>query len=522
MKHNSLKTLLAALLIALPASTWADYVDDINLAPHAKGQQVIYEMNVGAFTSEGSLSAASQQLKELKRLGVDIVWLMPIYPRGGGLNSPYAATDFKAVNPSYGTVNDLKAFVDRAHALHMQVWLDWVPNHTATNAQWVTSHPDYYTKVNGAMVHPNNYNDVFQLNYANPQLVQAMNDCLAYWVNEAGVDGFRCDYVSSPAIPADYWQSAIPTVKAAAKDKEITFLAETDLTDEGNRRIANVGFNYDYAWGFQSKMAQYGAMGTSTTALVNYADSLLEKSATLPASRMVYLTNHDQNYNEQLKTLAQKYGANRYLLSVYAYCLWGMPMIYNGQEVGGNQPLNYFTDEKIDWQASDPQMTNTLRTLFALKHTQEALHDGPKAEDNAPVEWLTTINRNPNILAFRRARNGSEVVVIINTANTPQSALFSGFNGDYSLWLDSETIGLGTSRKGLNLQGSLSMTVPAKGYRVYVKGSFSDEPLTGSTTSIAAPTRVSAGNDFVYNLQGVRVDANYKGIAVMNGRKFVQ
>ena len=76
----------------------------------AAGRQVIYEMNVGSFTQAGTLAAAQQQLDELKSLGVDIVWLMPIYPRGSS-KSPYAVMDFAAINPSYGTVEDLKAFV---------------------------------------------------------------------------------------------------------------------------------------------------------------------------------------------------------------------------------------------------------------------------------------------------------------------------------------------------------------------------------------------------------------------------
>ena len=112
----------------------SDYVDDINRAANNEvGHQVIYELNVGSFTAEGTFAAAQQKLADLKTLGVDIVWLMPIYPRGGGINSPYAATDFQQTNPKYGTISDLKDFVAAAHTLNMQVWLDWVPNHTATN-----------------------------------------------------------------------------------------------------------------------------------------------------------------------------------------------------------------------------------------------------------------------------------------------------------------------------------------------------------------------------------------------------
>ncbi len=156
MKTPNLKTILTlALLFCLSAQTMLaeDYTDKINNeAVSTKGQRVVYELNVGSFTTEGTFAAAQERLAELKALGIDVVWLMPIYPRGGGINSPYAATNFQKVNSSYGTIADLKAFVARAHELKMEVWLDWVPNHTATNADWVKSHPEYYKKNGSSFV----------------------------------------------------------------------------------------------------------------------------------------------------------------------------------------------------------------------------------------------------------------------------------------------------------------------------------------------------------------------------------
>jgi glycosidase len=169
------------------------------------GHWVIYEMNVGAFTTEGTFNAAAQKLEDLKSLGIDIIWLMPIYTRDGGLNSPYAARDFKTPNPSYGTVSDLKNFVSKAHELKMEVWLDWVPNHTANNHPWLNEHPEYYA----SNLHPY-YPDVSQLNYENSALRKTMTDILKFWIDQANIDGFRCDFISSPYIPNDYWTSTIP------------------------------------------------------------------------------------------------------------------------------------------------------------------------------------------------------------------------------------------------------------------------------------------------------------------------
>ena len=487
---NIRKMMMALLLTLVGGNALADdFVETINQRQHDAGHWVVYEMNVGMFTQQGTFAAAADQLEELKKLGIDVVWLMPIYPRGTS-GSPYAATNFRKTNPKYGSIADLQAFVERAHELHMQVWLDWVPNHTATNADWVTEHPEYYTKQNGQMVHPNNYGDVYQLNYGNAELAQEMTECLKFWIDEADVDGYRCDYISSNGIPASYWQQAIPEVKAhkeaatrlskslddSAPQPSLTFLGETDLTDNNNSRLCNVGFDYDYAWQFQNRMANYGANGTLANPLKIYVNTLKEQSADKTFGRMLYLTNHDQNFNDGGKTLTQMYGANRYLLTVLAFTVHGMPLIYNGQETGGNQILNYFADTKINWTTTDSKMRNTLRTLCALKHGTEALKDANGQGENGALEWVT-VNNNQNVLAYRRILGDSEVLVVLNFAQTETNALLTGLPaGDYTLWLDSETIGQEVSHKQVRLNATHNLHLSAKGYQVYVKGDFEEEP----------------------------------------------
>ena len=427
-------------------------------------------MNVGSFTQAGTFAAAQQRLEELKTLGVDIVWLMPIYPRGGGINSPYAPTNYQKVNPAYGSVDDLKAFVTAAHNLNMQVWLDWVPNHTATNADWVTTHPDYYGW-NGQQEfrHPNNYGDVWQLNYYKPELVTAMNNALKFWIDEADIDGYRCDYISSPQIPASYWTETISLIKNYKSGKTITFLGEADIAQDVTK-LKTVGFDYDYAWAYQSSLASYGSTGIYAAPLKTNADKMLTESSSVTFGRLLYVTNHDQNWNESKKTLTEKYGNNRYPLTVLAYTLYGMPLIYNGQEVGGNQALNYFTDTKINWTMKDDKMRNTIRTLTALKHAVPAL------DDKTAVNWVTLSPANSNVLAYTRKVGNSEILVVLNMATQASTATLTSITaGDWSLWLNSETIAQGVSRKQQTFSSTQTITLDAKGYRVYVKGTFSEE-----------------------------------------------
>lgn len=491
-----MKRIIIYLLALLPLQMLAaDYVDAINsaAAKNETGHQVIYEMNVGSFTAEGTLAAAQQKLGELKTLGIDIVWLMPIYPRGGGINSPYAPTNYQQVNPAYGTVSDLKAFVAAAHDLHMQVWLDWVPNHTATDADWVSTHPEYYGW-NGQQEfrHPNNYGDVWQLNYYNPELVTAMNNALKFWIDEADIDGYRCDYISSPQIPASYWTDAIQLIKNYKTGKTITFLGEADIA-QGNsnteKQLKAVGFDYDYAWGYQSSLVNYGSTGVYASTLKSNATTMLNAASSVSFSRMLYLTNHDQNWNESKKTLTEKYGANRYPLTVLAYTLYGMPLIYNGQETGGNQALNYFEDTKINWNTKDAKMLNTIRTLTALKHAVPALGD------RVGVNWVTLSPANANVLAYTRKTGDSEILVVLNMGTAATTATLTGLSaGAWSLWLDSETIRQGTSRQQQTFSVTQNITLDAKGYRVYVRGTYSEEALPAPevyTPSLATADEVS-------------------------------
>ena len=497
-----MKKFLFCLLVFLPLMVSADdYVSAVN-APGARyeaGHQVIYEMNVGSFTSEGTFAAASARLTELKDLGIDILWLMPIYPRGGGINSPYAPKNVTQTNPSYGTVADLRSLVSKAHSLHMEVWLDWVPNHTATDADWVTSHPEYYAKSGGQMIHPNNYNDVWQLDYNNSDLVKAMNDALKFWIDEADIDGYRCDYISSSYIPASYWQNAIADIKAYKSGKKISFLGEADIAQDVTR-LKEVGFDYDYAWAYQSSLVNFGSGGVYASSLKANADKLLNASSSVSFGRMLYVTNHDQNYNESKKTLTEKYGLNRYPLTVLAYTLYGMPLIYNGQETGGNQVLDYFNDTKISWSTKDAKMLNTLRTLTALKHSVAAL------DDKTAVNWATVTN-NSNVLAFTRKSGDSEILVILNLATSAGSATITGLSsGAWSLWLNSETIGKGVSRKQYTLATTETFSLDAKGYRVYVKGTYSEEDLPAA--EVYTPTLDSADEMSLFFETGE--EANYQ------------
>ena len=458
MRKNllSILSLVAVLLLAACNPGKGGFPVD-NTEPVSLENRIIYQLNIGAFTEEGTFKAAEGQLARLDTLGVDILWLMPIYPRGETMHSPYASMNFYDVNPAYGTVSDLKAFVTAAHEHGMKVWLDWVPNHVAVENPWVQEHPEYFTKDDkGQMIHPHGWGDVFELNYQDEGLVGQMNGALHFWVDSCDVDGFRCDYVSSPTIPVSYWQDIIAQLKSKS-GKTIEFLSETDITNQYNNRIDSCGFDYDYAWDFQGVLAWKFKDSDQADTLKAICEEFLAASKQVKNRRMVYLTNHDQNYNDGGHTLRDFYGDNRYALTVLQFTLYGMPLIYQGQEIGDPDTLNYFTDAKVKWQQVDRKMQSLVSTLCALHHTQ------PSLAADAPVEFLET--SNPQLLAYQRGN----VVVALNLGNDEAETSFVLDDTEYEQWIDSRTIEQNPSHSKVTLSQVTPISLEGKGFAVYVK-----------------------------------------------------
>lgn len=427
-------------------------------------QNVIYELDLYNFTSQGTLAAAQQRLDYLKDLGIDIIWLMPIHPRGvqgriGSLGSPYAPRDYHAVNSDFGTIADLKAFVTAAHERGMQVWLDWVANHTAKDNVWITQHRDYY---NSTLTSPNGYGDVYQLDYSKEATQLAMIEAMQYWIDQVDIDGYRCDYISSNTIPTSFWTRAIKALKEYKPGKTITMLGEGDMANSVSRLLV-CGWDYDYAWGFQSGLVNNK---TNPTGVLNQCRNLVGDLRFVDISRMVYLTNHDQNYNSSMTT---QYGNNAYAFTVLTFTLYGMPMLYNGQETGYlmSRKLDYFNRTPINWNSVDSKMLNTVKALTAFKHSCDALIDnGDRASE---VNFLTTGNNN--VVAYTRHHNEQTALIVLNLGSSAVNTVVTGLEaGEWKLAIDVDNIAAGLTATPVNLTATQSFSIPAGGYKVYYKG----------------------------------------------------
>ena len=215
--------------------------------PEWSYQSVIYEMNVRQLTAEGTLRAAADRLSFLSNMGVDVVWLMPIYPIGrkkrkGSLGSYYSIRDYCAVNPEIGTMSDLDYFVNTAHNLGLKVILDWVANHTARDARWIDERPkDWYERdAQGEPLVPWDWTDTAKLNYANREVWRGQADAMEYWIKEHAIDGFRCDMAM--LVPIEFWNETAQRLRMIKPD--LFMLAEAEETNLFERGA----FDACYAW----------------------------------------------------------------------------------------------------------------------------------------------------------------------------------------------------------------------------------------------------------------------------------
>lgn len=368
---------------------------------------VLYELNIRQFTPEGTFNAAIERLPFLRSVGVDALWLMPIYPIGvegrkGSLGSYYSIRDYKAVNEEFGTAEDLKAFISVAHSLGMKVLLDWVANHTARDARWVTERPaDWYERdAEGKPLVPWDWTDTAKLNYANRDVWRGQIDAMRYWVEEFSVDGFRCDMAM--LVPIEFWQEVSEELHRVKPD--IFMLAEAEEDNLFDR-----AFNMSYQWNVHHIMCDIAKGARRVWDLRN---AIHAERAKYPreAMRMSFTSNHDENSwsgSEQ-----SRFGHALEVMMAMTFLMPStMPLIYTGQEVGYDHSFEFFDRDPIPVDAyRENHVTALYRRLTALKHSERALAAGERGGEVIEIEN----NAKDCIMTFVREVKGSRVVAIMN------------------------------------------------------------------------------------------------------------
>ena len=408
-----------------------------------KFNSVVYELNIRQATEEGTFAAAEKYLPELKEMGVDIVWLMPISPIGidgrkGTLGSYYSIIDCKAVNPEFGTMEDFKSFLATAHDLGLKVIIDWIANHTSRDANWwKEGKTDWYVmdESTGLPIVEYDWTDIAKLNYKNEDMRNAMIDALKFWV-ELGLDGYRCDVAMN--VPGDFWKRAWEEVRAINPD--VYLLAEGE-----EQWLHESGFEATYAWELHhifNAMAKGGSEtknvagdGTIKTDAKSVADlkEYLERDDVkypAPAMRLMFTSNHDEN--SWAGTEFERMGDAHKTFAALTFVLpKSQPLIYTGQEIGLNRRLEFFEKdsvvELVDLEYGK-EYRDFYKGLIAFRHNNSALAAGANVAPMVYVEGAPE-----SVLAFARENEENKVLCFFNFSAEPQSlTLTEAEAGEYN------------------------------------------------------------------------------------------
>lgn len=426
--------------------------------PEWSKDAVIYQINTRQFTSEGTFAAAQAHLPRLKALGVDILWLMPIQPIGehnrkGSLGSPYSIKDYYGVNPEFGDLEDIKAFIDAAHQQGMYVILDWVANHTAWDNHLVAEHPEWYLRDWKGDFRPTpwwDWSDIIELDYDQPGLREYMTNAMKYWVRDVGFDGFRADVAGF--VPLDFWNNVRKELDAI---KPVFMLAEFE-----GRDFHAQAFDMTYGWTWHQAVHAIAHGHADVNKLYVYY-SWNERYYPANIMRMLGVTNHDQNAWEG--TEFEMFGDALPAVIALSVVSEGMPMMYNGQEIGNQRRLAFFERDPLQWLDADGQPIEhghgeLYRKLFALKKAQSALWNARWGARMIPVHN----SQASKVLSFVRQNDQSKVFAVFNFSSETQEVSFKEHlhHGAYTEYM---------SHEATTFSDDSRLTLPPWGYRIYVR-----------------------------------------------------
>jgi 1,4-alpha-glucan branching enzyme len=369
----------------------------------AVDDMIVYEVNLRAFSNGGDLQGVIDKLDHLQSLHVNVIWLMPIHPIGAlnSVNSPYSVKDYLAVSNEYGDLTKLRQLTDAAHQRGIAVIMDWVANHTAWDHPWM-SNSDWYTQdANGNVIMPpgTNWADVADLNFDNADMRAAMKQAMRFWILQANVDGYRCDYADG--VPADFWTEAIASLRSIP-NRHLVMLAEGDRTDHYTS-----GFDITFAWDYYTQLKN--VFNGQPAFTINATNSNEYMQVPAGKHKLRFTTNHDQSAWEA--TPPTLFGGidGATAATVAHVFMRGVPLIYTGQEVGRLATVPFFSNSPIDWSAN-ASMLSKYREIYGIYDNLEVARRGV----------LTLHNANDAII-IEKELNGEHLLVVVNVRNTPVS-----------------------------------------------------------------------------------------------------
>lgn len=367
--------------------------------------QVIYEMHVGTFTPEGTWEAAAHRLADLARLGITTIEMMPVAEWAGAFGWGYDGVDLYAPTRLYGRPDDLRAFVDRAHALGLAVILDVVYNHLGPDGCYLSKYSDWYfsDRYENEWGEPLNFDGA----HAGPVREYFVQNA-GYWIDEFHVDGLRLDATQSmlDASPVHIIREVAARARSAAGRRRVYLVAENEPQQARLvRPPEDGGFGLDAVWNDDfHHSARVALTGKREAYYTDYDGAPQEfvsaarrgylyhgqfyawqgkrrgepATALPPFAFVTFLENHDQVANSVSGLRGHARGAPGLWRALTALLLLGpgTPLLFQGQEFSASAPFLYFADHQ-------PPLRDSVRD-----GRKEFLQQFPSVRDRAVQDRL--------------------------------------------------------------------------------------------------------------------------------------
>ncbi|ABQ04240.2 Ig-like domain-containing protein [Flavobacterium johnsoniae] len=368
----------------------------------------MYQVHIRPFSASGNLAGVTARLDNIKALGTNVIYLMPIFPHGTDSRSsasPYCIKDFKAVGSEYGSLADLRTLVDGAHSRGMAVILDIAINGTSWDHGWTVSHPEYYKRTGTTIQQLGNFSDIAALDLNNSATRNAIKDAMRYWIFAANIDGYRCDYANNP--PLDFWSEVNSNLRSISSHN-LLMLAEGDRQEN-----FQVGFDMNYGdrW-FHSGLYDIANGGPVSQRLQDQSTYEYAK-ATGNQQIVRYTGNHDTYTNDDgvrrpFVVFKNHNGiVANFLVSAY---MKGVPFLMSGQEIDYEPKTDWpWTNFKFNW-SQNPTAAADFAKILNFRTASAAIRRGD----------LTTY-ANDDISIFTKTLGSEKVIVMSNLRNASKS-----------------------------------------------------------------------------------------------------
>lgn len=321
----------------------------------------LYSIYPRAFSPEGTLAAIIPSLGRIADLGACALWLLPIHPIGvegrkGTRGSPYAVRDYRAVDPALGTLDDLRRLVDEAHARGLRVIIDFVANHAAPDHVLADEHPEWLARDRRgrAARRVKEWTDVADWRFDAEGAADYLAESAAYWVREAGIDGYRCDVAGM--VPRALWADVHRRLAALHPDHFM-------LAEWQDAELHTIAFHASYDWALY-RAVRDAVQGRAKASAVRDALRLWTDNFPARALPLRFIENHDEP-----RSLAIFGRAHLGAAAAVTMLSGGLPLLYNGQEAGAAQRPSLFEAEPIVWPAPDSWPVDVYRTLIGLQRS---------------------------------------------------------------------------------------------------------------------------------------------------------